>query len=164
VAVALFSLTGIAHLVGIRLNLSGSIPPGIYRRIDGPIVRGGLVLACLPANVGSFARGREYVPDGSCANGDAPIGKMVVAVEGDTIDVNADGVFVDGRFVPNSAPLPRDSRGRALPVLRVAHRLVEPKEVWLVSSYSPRSFDSRYFGGIAEGTIVSRIRPIITSR
>ena len=164
VSVTLLLLASVAHVAGVRLNLSGSIPPGIYRLAEGPIDRGALVLACLPTGVASLARDREYVLGGSCDDGNAPVGKTVVAVGGDTIDVTIDGVFVDGRLVRNSAPLSRDSRGRALPFLRLAHHAVGRNEIWLVSSYSLRSFDSRYFGGVSRRSIISRIQPLMPSR
>ena len=164
VSVTLLFLASVAYVADMRLNLSGSIPPGVYRLDDGPIERGTLVLACLPPGVASLARDRKYVPQGSCDDGNAPVGKTVVAVSGDTVDVTVRGVLVDGHLVPNSAPLPRDSHGRTLPVLRVAHHPVGPDEVWLVSSYSSRSFDSRYFGEISRKSIISRMRPLIASK
>jgi conjugative transfer signal peptidase TraF len=155
------SLAGVAYAAGVRVNLSRSIPQGFYRRIDAPIVRGSLVLACLPQRIAALAREREYVHQGSCGDGNAPVGKTVVAVANDIVDVTERGVFVDGRLVANSAPLGRDSRGRVLPTLRLRRHVVPPGEIWLVSSYSDRSFDSRYFGGIAATGVLSVVRPIL---
>lgn len=162
--VALLALAGLAYAAGVRLNLSDSIPRGLYRRVNAPVVRGSLVLACLPPDIATMAREREYMPLGSCGDGSAPVGKTVVAVANDTVDVAERGVFVDGLLVPNSAPLEIDSRGRILPVLRLRRHLVPRAEVWLVSSYSARSFDSRYFGGIATTAVVSALRPILLTK
>lgn len=164
VGMGLFVLATVAYLAGMRLNLSGSIPPGLYRETDGQITRGSIVLACLPPNVSAFARTRAYVPSGSCEDGRAPVGKTVAALPQDTVDVTARGVSVNGQLLPNSAPLDRDSDGRALPELRLTKHLVAVGEVWLVSSYSGRSFDSRYFGGIAINRVIARIQPVLARR
>ena len=164
--VALFFLvvaTG-AYGAGIRLNLSGSIPPGLYRTTGGVPERGTTVLACLPSSVARFARTRGYVPTGSCEDGSAPVGKVVAATAGDTVEISTHGVSVNGRLLRNSAPLRYDSKGRGLPVLTVAPRVVPPAEIWLVSTYSPQSFDSRYFGPIAASRVVSRIEPLLVAR
>src|SRR5438034_3432539 len=72
---------------GLRVNLSASMPVGLYRVSTGPAVRGVMVLACLPTDVAVFARSRGYVPSGSCPGATAPIGKVVLAMVGDTVEV-----------------------------------------------------------------------------
>lgn len=153
-----------AYSAGIRLNLSGSIPPGLYRTADGLPERGTTVLACLPSDIATFARRRGYVPTGSCEDGSAPVGKVVAATAGDTVEISTRGVSVNGRLLRNSAPLRHDSKGRGLPVLTVAPQVVPPAEIWLVSPYSPQSFDSRYFGPISASRVVSRIEPVLVAR
>lgn len=164
VALVLFAIAIGAYGAGIRLNLSGSIPPGLYRTTRGVPDRGTTVLACLPSEVATFARKRGYVPSGSCEDGSAPVGKTVAAVSGDMVEVSTYGVSVNGTLLRNSAPLPRDSKGRGLPVLRIGPELVRTTEVWLVSSYSAQSFDSRYFGPISASRVVSRIKPLLVAR
>lgn len=157
IGVALLAIAVVAYASGIRLNMSGSIPPGLYRMTGGPPVRGVTILACLPSAAAQFARDRGYVPSGSCDDGSAPVGKVVAAAAGDTVQVSDLGVFVNGALLRNSAPLVHDSKGRPLPVLRVAAHVVPNGEIWLVSSYSPQSFDSRYVGGIAASRVRSRV-------
>src|SRR4051812_7287753 len=86
VGVSCFVIASVAYLAGVRLNMTGSIPPGLYRVTRGPVTRGNTVLACLPSKVAAFARARGYVPPGSCADGSAPVGKIVAAITGDTVD------------------------------------------------------------------------------
>lgn len=160
----LLGLAALAYAGGVRVNLSGSIPPGLYRETSGRVTRGVIVLACLPPGVSSFARARGYVPSGSCDDGSAPVGKVVVAQARDTVDITTGGVSVNGRLLPNSAPLEQDSNGRPLPTLRIAKHVVASGEVWLVSSYSRHSFDSRYFGGIATTRVIERIEPLLTRK
>jgi conjugative transfer signal peptidase TraF len=157
-------LASLGHQVGIRVNLTGSIPPGLYRVVDRPVIRGSVVLVCLPKASADFGRMRGYIPAGSCDDGSAPVGKDVVAIVGDTIQVDDRGVGVNGRVVPNSAPLERDSKGRSLPRLRTSGHVVQSDEVWLVSSYSGRSYDSRYYGGVPTSRLVAPIEPLLTAR
>lgn len=149
--------------VGIRLNLTGSLPVGLYLETAGVTTRGSLVLACLPLPVASFARVRGYIPRGRCPGGAAPVGKLVVAVTGDTVVVRATGVEVNQRTIPNSQPLARDSRGRQLPSARVGQQVVRTGELWLVSPYSPLSFDSRYFGPVSARSVLTLARPLWTA-
>src|SRR2546422_11670272 len=75
-------------LAGLRLNLTGSLPVGLYVASGATSGRGALVLACLPPGVAAFARARGYVPrGGACLGGVVPIGKSVLAMAGDTVTV-----------------------------------------------------------------------------
>lgn len=157
-------IAGAATAAGLRVNLTGSIPPGIYRAVGATIARGAIVLVCLPVQVARPAREAGYLPAGSCPDGSAPIGKPVVAVVGDIVDVGDLGVTVNGILLANSRPLAHDSRGESLNVLRVEHQVVRSSEIWLVSSHSPRSFDSRYFGPVPRSAVRSRLRPVLVEK
>ena len=144
-----------------RFNVSGSLPIGLYRVVAPSLTRGSLVLACLPRSVARLARERGYVHRGSCPGGDAPIGKRVLALAGDTVEVSAPGITVDGSLVPGSAPLTRDSHGQILPHLRPARSVVRSGRVWLFSNHSPSSFDSRYFGAVDASAVVGGLRVVV---
>ena len=146
-----------ARAAGIWVNLSGSLPIGLYRTTHGPIVRGSIVVVCLPESVAAFALEREYLQPGSCPGGVEPLGKTVAALEGDTVAVRADGVWVNGHLLMASRPLIRDSRGRLLPRLVGWGRRLSVREVALVATRRPGSFDSRYFGEIN----ISLVRAIL---
>jgi len=152
-----------AWRVGVRLNLTGSLPVGLYLETAGVTTRGSLVLTCLPLPVASFAQARGYVPRGPCPGGAAPVGKLVVAVTGDTVVVGATGVEVNRRTIPNSQPLARDSRGRPLPSAPLGRHVVRSGQLWLVSPYSPLSFDSRYFGPVGVRSVLTLARPLWTA-
>jgi len=157
----IFGLGVAAHAFGFRLNLSASIPPGLYRVTKDSIARGSLVLVCLPPSLSVFARSRDYIGAGSCEDGNAPVGKVVAATTGDTVDLGPDGVVVNGHQLPNTRPLLDDERGRRLPHPTRGRYLVSSGQVWLLSTYSERSFDSRYFGPVPSGQIVNRVRAIL---
>ena len=145
-------------LAGLRLNLTGSLPVGLYVASRSAPVRGALVLACLPPGVAAFAKERGYVPHGDeCPGGVVPIGKPVLAVGGDTVNVTPSGLVVNGAPVPNSRALAADRKGRPLPRLLVGRYVVGPGELWVLSSYSRLSFDSRYFGAIEVSQVRARL-------
>ncbi len=141
--------------LGVRLNTTASMPIGIYRVAHGPITRGVLVSACLPASnaMTEVMRLRGYEHDGTCVTGLAPLIKPVAAVAGDTVVLTEDSVTVNGKRLPDSATANRDSQGRVLPGWPRGTYHVPKDTVWLVSTYSANSLDSRYFGPLPISSI-----------
>ena len=45
---------------------------------------------------------------------------------------------------------------------RFGKYVVESGTVWVASSLSPRSFDSRYFGPVQMNQVRERVRPLLT--
>ena len=136
---------------------------GLYLAARGAPARGRLVLVCLPRQVAAFARARGYVPRaGTCPGGVVPIGKRVVAIAGDTVTVAPSGLRVNGVLVPNSQALAADRKGRPLPQLAAGRYIVRRGTLWLLSSYSPFSFDSRYFGAVESADVRANIRRLWT--
>jgi conjugative transfer signal peptidase TraF len=152
----------VTWFAGLRVNLSASMPIGFYRVSRGRPVKGAMVLACLPVDVAIFARSRAYVPNGTCPGATAPIGKVVLAMVGDSVEVTSEGLLVNGRPVRNTKPLAVDGAGRSLPRFPDGTYVVGQDEVWLYSSYSKRSFDSRYFGPLRLSCILNRVLPLWT--
>lgn len=115
-----FALTAVLRAGGIRVNLSPSIPVGIYlaRVVSHPmgtLPRGTLVSACLPHQTAAWGEARGYLMRGSCADGTAPVGKPIFAFAGDTVTVGPNGLARNSELVPSTAPLRRDRHGRPLP-------------------------------------------------
>ena len=157
------ALLGTGCLAGLRLNLTGSLPVGLYLASRAVPVRGAIVLACLRPALAAFARDRGYVPRGGGCPGDVlPLGKPVLAVAGDTVTVTSSGLLVNGIPVPNSRPLVTDRKGRPLPRLALGQHVVRPSSLWIVSSYSRFSFDSRYFEAVKTGQVLTSVRPLWT--
>lgn len=152
----------VTWFAGVRVNLSASMPIGLYRVSRGPPVKGVMVLACLPGEVAVFARSRGYVPNGHCPGGTAPIGKVVLAAAGDSVEVTGEGLLVNGHLVRNTKPLAVDGAGQSLRRFPDGTYVVGQDEVWLYSSYSKRSFDSRYFGPLPLSCVLSRVLPLWT--
>jgi conjugative transfer signal peptidase TraF len=148
--------------LGIRINTSPSLPIGLYR-VD---TTGAADMAefCPPAPFGDFANARGYRHAGSCRDGGSPLLKPIIAHAGDTVSVSPDGVAVNGRLLPNSGPRKTDTAGRPLSPWPFGTYSVVAGKVWVLSSYHPRSFDSRYFGPIAESAIRERLKPLLILR
>jgi conjugative transfer signal peptidase TraF len=100
-------------------------------------------------------------PMRTCPDGFSPLIKPVVAWPGDIVSVASNGISVNGRPLPNSAPIERDSKGQQLRPFAEGEYRVGPNELWVVSSFSPRSFDSRYFGPIPLKSVHSWLRPLL---
>jgi type IV secretory pathway protease TraF len=84
-------------------------------------------------------------------------------MSGDTVTVMPTGLLVNGAPVPNSQPLEADSKGRPLPRLAVVRHVVGPGELWILSSHSRLSFDSRYFGAVQAGQVRAGLRRLWTT-
>jgi conjugative transfer signal peptidase TraF len=159
---------------GLILNHTASMPLGVYRvqragsaPRDGtvaPPARGSTVVWCLPARLAAEARRRGYLVRGRCPGEAEPVLKVVAAVPGDTVVVDADGIGVNGRRLPNSRPLGRDARGRRLAAVPHGTYVVPTGIAWLWSQHDARSFDSRYYGGVPVGGLVGLTRPVWTAR
>jgi conjugative transfer signal peptidase TraF len=153
---ALFIIPG---RLGIRWNASPSLPVGIYIESAEP---SSLVEFCPAEPAASFAAARGYRDAGSCPDGATPLMKPVVARVGDTVDFSAQGVAVNRRLLPNTAPRSADTQGRPLQHFAFGRHVVEKGTVWVASTYNPRSFDSRYFGPIPEASVRAHLRPLLT--
>lgn len=152
-----------AWVTGLRFNLSASLPPGLYIVSRGDVAHGSIVLACLPASVSGFARARGYIPRGVCPGGTAELGKLVLAMAGDTVTVSAEGLSVNGALVPESRARARDNLGRSLGRTPFGEYLVRSSEIWLISHH-PLGYDSRYFGPLTISSVRAVVRPLWTWR
>jgi type IV secretory pathway protease TraF len=90
--------------------------------------------------------------------------KPVVARARDSVRLSERGVTVNGRAIPNSAPLLKDTANRLLSSWPYGTYTVQPGTIWVVSGFHPRSFDSRYFGPIPEALVRNYVRPLLALR
>lgn len=163
-AVAAFAIGAAAGLRGIA---SESMPRGVYHTepFEGILRRGDTIEVCLPNRVSTFARSRGYLAAGIlCDDGVQRIVKSVLAIPGDTVDVSPLGFRVEGKLLRNTAPLAHDSRGRPLAGIPPGRYPVRAGTVWLFSTETPASFDSRYFGPVPQSAIRRRFHPLWTER
>jgi conjugative transfer signal peptidase TraF len=99
----------------------------------------------------------------ACAGGTEPLGKIVLGVAGDTIRYGTAGVVLNGRAIPNTRPLARDSRRRPLAHVPFGTYVLCPGQVWVFSPLSSASWDSRYFGPLNTAGLVSLVVPVWTT-
>jgi conjugative transfer signal peptidase TraF len=153
----------IAGLAGVRVNLTASVPRGLYLITHAP--RATYAEFCPPELIAPLSVERGYREAGganACADGAHPLIKPVAAVQGDVVEVRADGVVVNGVPIANSAPRLKDSHGRTLLPWPSGRYAVPKGSVWLISRFNARSFDSRYFGPVAATDIRAFLRPLWT--
>jgi len=154
---------------GVVFNYTHSAPFGLYREqfdseagIHDPAP---YVFFCPDRRWPSMRDEPNYRdPMRTCPDGFSPLIKPVVAWPGDLVSVSADGISVNGHMLKNSTPIERDSKGQELRRFTAGEYRVGTKELWVVSSFSPRSFDSRYFGPIPFKSVHSWLRPLLVER
>ncbi len=152
-----------AHAAGFRINESPSLPVGVWRLspLRDEVRRDDIVSFC-PPDTGVFreAQQRGYLGSGLCGAGYEPLLKPVAAISGDRLTRTDEGININGRLIANSKSLGRDGLGRALPSPGANNIIVAKGEVWVISSYNPLSFDSRYFGPVPTSKIEGLARPL----
>jgi conjugative transfer signal peptidase TraF len=152
-----------AHSAGLRVNESPSLPIGIWRVSPaGRDLRRDDIVSFCPPDTAAFreARGRGYVGKGVCEGGYEPLLKPVAAITGDRVNGTDDGISINGHLITSSKSLNLDGLGRTLPSPGTIDTTVPRGEVWVISSYNPLSFDSRYFGPIPISSIEGLARPL----
>lgn len=155
---------GSTYAAGYRVNVSDSLPPGVWQIRPGAPARGSIVLACPPDTpLFRAARQAHYIARGFCPGGMAPLLKPVAAVAGDRVVISSAGISVNGSPIPNSARFAVDGSGRFLPNAPDGVSIVPAGQVWLLSSYNKYSFDSRYFGPVAASRVSGVARPVYLS-
>jgi conjugative transfer signal peptidase TraF len=160
IAAACVGTAILAGLLGLRFNLTPSLPMGVY--VVARHRRSELVEFCPEGIAGSLSVARSYRLPGACPDHAAPLLKPIVARAGDVVEVSRNGIAVNGHLLPNSAPQSTDSQGRRLTAWPAGSYRVALDTVWVVSSYNPRSFDSRYYGPISTTSIRHHLVPLWT--
>jgi conjugative transfer signal peptidase TraF len=131
----------------LRLNVSPSVPLGLYRlhAISAHLQRGTLVVLPVPASVQAWqSRWR-------------PLLKPVAGLPGDTVCVSDEGLWINARWY---GPVLTEAAGLPLPRIRGCFT-VGPSEVVLASE-APRSLDSRYFGVVSITDLSAMATPWLT--
>jgi conjugative transfer signal peptidase TraF len=154
---------------GLIFNYTHSVPFGIYREIADPASTphnpAPYVFFCPDVRWPSMKDQPNYRdPMRTCPDGYSPLIKPVVAWPGDTVEISAIGIVVNGQPMPNTATINRDSTGRQLHPFPPGTYRVQADQLWVISTFSPRSFDSRYFGPIPLRSVHSWIRPLLVER
>lgn len=131
-------------------NRTPSVPVGIYVWCGNAPRRGDLVAFPLPTAAHAYAQARGDSPD-------VLLLKPVLAAVGDRVSTLNNELRINGAFL--GAVANTDSAGRSLPRWRVA-RTLKAGELFVGSTRTVHSFDSRFFGPIHASHIVGVYRPL----
>ncbi|EGS8100305.1 conjugative transfer signal peptidase TraF [Klebsiella pneumoniae] len=166
VAVSLAVIVGAAitagRHAGLRLNFTDSAPHGLwFVRGSNPdtVKRGQLVEICPPQSpLIRLMSDRGYLSRGDCPGDIMPLLKPVSAVAGDTVQIATGAlVRVNGATLPNTRTMP------AIPAWPAGTYTVKAGQIWVFSSYSAGSFDSRYFGPVSLSGFRGQARPLVVA-
>ena len=127
-------------------NTSPSVPIGLYAVTRTWPRPGDLALVRLPVDMALLAARRTYL------GRSAYLLKPVVAVVGDQVCRHSDRIFLNGHSM--AVARWEDRIGRSLPVWQGCQTLAAG-EFFLLAD-DPDSFDSRYFGPLAQQHIIGR--------
>ena len=163
VAGVLAGTVGAVH-AGVRINLSPSMPKGLYRLVDcnETAARDAAVgdWVAIDTKEASSNRGLAFFRSQGwlsySGRSDDLLMKTIVGVGGD--DVTEE----DGRLCVNGTPLAKSASNRQraagalrLPSVALPQRIKEG-EVWLSSDHE-KGIDSRYFGAVARSSIACKV-------
>jgi conjugative transfer signal peptidase TraF len=156
---------GAAHgIAGPRINLTPSIPRGVYWYVPGIVHRGDLVQACLPLSLAVYAKTRHMLGEGSCPAHTEPIVKVLAAVSEDTVVLRRSGILINGASWPMSASRLMDAQGRHVDLrMNPGVYVVASASAFLLGLH-PRSWDSRYFGPLPMSAVSGRWYPLVTEK
>lgn len=162
IAVASAAVAYASFASGLRVNLTPSMPIGIYRLEHlppGGVERGDIVAVCAPTDAARLGRRRGYLSDGPCPSHTELLLKAVAGVAGDGVTVMR-GVDVDGCLLPDSVPVAFDRAGRRLESWPAGSYRLGRGQVWLYAD-NHRSWDSRYWGPADTADIRARALPLL---
>ena len=166
IIIAIFLISTIAagslfHSMGFRINLTESIPVGLYRITGTEPLKNAYVIFC-PDDRQTFrlAKNRGYIDHGLYCNGYGYLMKKVVAVSSDILSVTNEGVFVNQMLIPYSKPKLEDGMNRPLPQWQIMNYALQEDEIMTMTSQSEWSFDGRYYGLVHKEQIKGVLTPI----
>lgn len=138
----------------IFINVSPSLPRGIYMAIPGNQYRVGDIVAYTPTpDVTTFCLDRGYMKKKET------FVKTIGAMPNTLYRIDSDLTFtINGK--PAGVVIPKDTEDRDMPIAIGYHRV--PQGEFLPYTQAPRSLDGRYTGTVPFSNIRTRVIPILT--
>lgn len=134
----MLTAVAVCRYCDIYINVTPSLPPGIYQLMpEGQITRGDVVLI---VDLNAIGVDRSLCPYKGLL-------KQAAAFGGDTIDSDGKHIFVNGHRLPDSDLYTRDKYGKRLPQQKYPY-IVPDGSVYL-SSQHKYGYDSRYYGPVS---------------
>ncbi|MBR8700497.1 MULTISPECIES: S26 family signal peptidase [unclassified Fusobacterium] len=156
-----FSLGLSFHYFGFIINVSQSLPPGIYRtyKIDRPITYDDIVVFEINPELAAFLESRNYQNTKIVTT----IMKKVVGLSGDKFAYKKIGKLM--LITKNGEVLgyvhQKDRQNRPLPH-KIKGTVTLKDDEFFVMGDNIVSFDSRYFGTIRRDEIIKFAKPVFT--
>ena len=86
ILVAIITSVLLLKYLGIAINLSNSMPIGIYQKFKTSVIKHGDIIAlCLPLQIAEQGKAKGYLNHGHCPGDAKPIIKQVIAIPGDDV-------------------------------------------------------------------------------
>ena len=147
----------------ICINTTKSEPLGVYVKYATNVYHvGDLVLLCV-ADIKYIQvmkkLGLPLVYD-ECVDNTPFLLKQIVAMKHDIVDINTNGVAINGIYYKNSQPLLIYNNVELLPQIHT-HFKLKPNQ-FIALGATPHSYDSRYFGVVDINHIKYKVTPLIT--
>ena len=163
IASSVLVMFSVAWAYGYRVNVTSSLPLGLYRLTDERPQRGSIVFFCLESeHFIKLARAREYAGPGTCPGALRALGKEVYGLPGDLVSIGADGLIsINHQTIPGSAARDVDSKGRPMPKPELTAGIIPAGQALTLSLHHQGSFDGRYFGLVSLHSL-RQARPVLT--
>ena len=148
--------------LGLTYNHTPSVPAGIWIEAEASPkspAMGEVVRICLDPDHQAEYRERGFLKWGLECNGSEALLKPVGALSGTLYSVSEQGILINGKLIPETAPLKQGGDGK--PLRWGGGGIVPPGHVLLIAQM-PTSLDSRYFGPVAIDRIQATMRPVWT--
>lgn len=163
-AILLF-LALFSHLFGIRINLSSSMPIGIYHEDNSDITTGSIVSVCLPQNIAKEGLNKGYLAHtGACDSNAEPVIKEIIGLPNDKVSISSKYIEVtnqSGQIKKYFAPHHNMSMSNHPVKSFIKLGNQDSKGYWLYGVGNKEySWDSRYFGAVQKNSILSVMKPL----
>lgn len=143
-----------AQSIGIMINISPSVPMGIYiKKSTTDIKRGDIVAVCLNSFYTHYGLQRLYLKSPGQCNGAMPLIKQVLAIPGDHVKLLDDYILVNRKRYAYRT-FYHDHQGKSLRVFPRGE-YVSAHDYWLFGINNSHSWDSRYWGPIPRQKIIT---------
>lgn len=153
-----FISIAIGYFIGIRVNVTPSIPLGIYKIVDREPQKGDFIIFC-PPDLPLFqeVKLRGWINEGFCEGKLGLMMKVLVAVQGDVVSSSFSGVIINDQPYPNSKPI----QGLRVPISFLTNYKLKEGEILTMTDHNPLSFDGRYYGILNKKNIKGVIEPLL---
>lgn len=146
---------------GLRVNLTSSLPKGVYRLTDETPERGDFVTFCLESSnpFCGVAKERGYLITGACPSGLQPLLKRLAGLPGDSVEITLNGLVLNSSLLPGTVRPERDSHGRPVPPSLLSGGPIPDGQALVLSQTHAGSFDSRHFGLVSFDAL-KKVKPV----